>query len=104
MCRGFHGDLVKQLMGQLTAFPVAFLIYFIQRLIEPILANFGQNQFQPKRWESGHMFKLRAWAFGNGAMRFYRTYKVPQESTATNIRKKQARKKGKQFHSKQSKK
>ena len=42
----------KQLVGQLTsAFPGAFFFFFllIQRLTEPILANFGLKQFQPKR-------------------------------------------------------
>lgn len=43
-------DQVKQLVGQLTAFPVTFLkIIIIQRLTEPILANFGLKLFQPKQ-------------------------------------------------------
>lgn len=45
----FHVDPVKQLLGQLTAFPVTFFFFFIQRLTEPILANFGLKLFQPKR-------------------------------------------------------
>ena len=59
-------------MGQLTAFPVAFLFFFlffkIQRLTEPILANFGLKLFQPKRrkadtcssYEHGH-FVMAPW-------------------------------------------
>lgn len=48
----FHVDPVKQLMGQLTAFPATFFKIFIQRLTEPILANFGLKLFQPKRRKS----------------------------------------------------
>lgn len=57
-------------MGQLTAFPVAFFFFtfLIQRLTEPILANFGLKLFQPKRrkadtcssYEHGH-FVMAAW-------------------------------------------
>lgn len=67
----FHEDPVKHLMGQLTAFPVAFflfLTFLIQRLTEPILANFGLKLFQPKQrkadtcssYEHGH-FVMAAW-------------------------------------------
>lgn len=44
----FHVDPVKHLLGQLTAF-FLFLFFLIQRLTEPILANFGPKLFQPKR-------------------------------------------------------
>lgn len=63
MCRGFHGDLVKQLMGQLTAFPVAFFIYFIQDSLSRSLRTLGKISFSPSvgkadtcsSYEHGHL-------------------------------------------------
>lgn len=46
------------------------------------------------------MFKLRAWTFGNGAMRFHCNYKVPQEQHIIGRNKQEKTKGG---HSKQSK-
>lgn len=99
----FHVDAVKQLLGKLTAFPVTF--FLIQRLTEPILANFGLKPFQPKRGKANTCSSYEHGHFVMSAMRFYCTYKVPQESTAREIvgRNEQERK-GKRFHSKQSKK
>lgn len=97
----FHVDPVKHLLGQLTAF---FFFFLNSKTHWADSCKLWTKTVSAQAKESWHMFKLQAWTFCNGAMRFYCTYKVPQESTATNSRKKQARKKWKQFHSKQSKK